>query len=120
MLEKDLGDRFNILQQAVSQIFATWIDRLYNCLGQLSFKTDRESTKKNLPKCFKPDYEDVHLIIDCTEIFIEKPHRSHSRVAPGQNTKDTILERARLQSHHSCCQYLYQKFFLEASQMRTF
>ena len=54
-LGKDLGDRF-ILQQEVSQIFATWIDRLYYCLGQLSFKTDRESTKKN---CFKPDYEDV-------------------------------------------------------------
>ena len=42
LLEKDLGDRFNILQQEVSQIlFATWIDRLYYCLGQLSFKTDR-------------------------------------------------------------------------------
>ena len=37
-LGKDLGDRFNILQQKVSQIFATWIDRLYYCLGQLSFK----------------------------------------------------------------------------------
>ena len=73
LLEKDLGDTFNILQQEVSQVFATWIDRLYYCLGQLSFKTDRESTKKNLPKCFKPDYEDVYLIIDCTEIFIEKP-----------------------------------------------
>ena len=64
---------FNILHQEVSQVFATCIDRLYYCLGQLSFKTDRESTKKNLPKCFKPDYEDVYLIIDCTEIFIEKP-----------------------------------------------
>ena len=27
LLEKDLGDRFNILQQEVSQIFATWLDR---------------------------------------------------------------------------------------------
>ena len=54
LLEKDLADRFNILQQKVSQVFATWIDRLYYCLGQLGFKTDSESTKKNLPKCFKP------------------------------------------------------------------
>ena len=36
------------------------------------FLTDRETMKENLPKCFKPDYEDVYLIIDCTEIFIEK------------------------------------------------
>ena len=48
LLEKDLGDRFKILQQEVSQTFATWIDRLYYCLGQLSFKTDREC-----PKAFK-------------------------------------------------------------------
>ena len=73
LLEKDLSDRFNILQQEVSQIFATWIDRLYYCLGQLSFETDGESTKKHLPKCFKPDNEDVYHIIDCTEIFIEQP-----------------------------------------------
>ena len=44
-----------------------------DCLGQLSFSTDRETLKRNLRKCFKPDYEDVYLIIDCTELFIEKP-----------------------------------------------
>lgn len=65
-------NRHNITQPEVSQIFATWIDRLCYCLGQLSFLTDRETMKENLPKCFKPDYEDVYLIIDCTEIFIEK------------------------------------------------
>ena len=53
---------FNILQQNVSQIFATWINRLCYCLGQLSFITDRESTKNHLPKCFKPGYLDVYLI----------------------------------------------------------
>ena len=73
LLEKDLADRFNIAQQEVSEIFATWIDRMSDCLGQLSFTTERETTKRNLPKCFKPDYEDVYLIIDCTELYIEKP-----------------------------------------------
>ena len=42
-------------------------------LGKLCFATDRETMRKNLPRCFKPDYEDVYLIIDCTELFIEKP-----------------------------------------------
>ena len=73
LLEKDLADRFNIAQQEVSEIFATWIDRLSDYLGQLSFTTERETMKRNLPKCFKPDYEDVYLIIDCTELYIEKP-----------------------------------------------
>ena len=29
--------------------------------------------RRNLPRCFKPDNEEVYLIIDCTELFIEKP-----------------------------------------------
>jgi len=52
LLEKDLADRFNIAQQEVSEIFATWIDRMCDCLGQLSFTTEREIMKRNLPKCF--------------------------------------------------------------------
>lgn len=61
-LEKDLGDRFNITQQEVSEIFSTWVDWMFDCLGQLSFSTDRESIKRRLSECFKPDYEDVYLI----------------------------------------------------------
>ena len=73
LLEKDLADRFNIAQQEVSEVFATWIDRMSDCLGQLSFTTEREIIKRNLPKCFKLDFEDVYFIIDCTELYIEKP-----------------------------------------------
>ena len=29
--------------------------------------------KKHLPAFFKGEYQDTYLIIDCTEIFIEKP-----------------------------------------------
>lgn len=72
-LEKDLADRFNVTQQEVSEIFSTWVDWMFDCLGQLSFSTDRESIKRRLSECFKPDYEDVYLIINCTELLIEKP-----------------------------------------------
>ena len=72
LLEKDLADRFNTDQTEVSKIFSTWVDRMYDCLGQLSFVTDRDTIKKFLPSCFKPEHEDVYLIIDCTELFIEK------------------------------------------------
>lgn len=59
-VDKIGSNKSNILQQRVPQIFVTWIDRLCYCLGQLSFITDCESMeKKHLPKCFKPEYEDV-------------------------------------------------------------
>ena len=54
LLEKDLADRFNIAQQEVSEIFATWIDRMSDCLGQLSFTSERENIKRNLPD-YEPD-----------------------------------------------------------------
>ena len=71
--EKDSADRFNISQQEVSEIFATWIDCMSDCLEQLSFTTEREIMKRKLFKCFKPDYEDIYLIIDCTKLYVEKP-----------------------------------------------
>ena len=73
LLEKDLADRFNIDQTEVSKIFSTWVDQMHYCLGQLDFTTDRNEMNRLLSKCFKPEYEDVFLIIDCTELFIEKP-----------------------------------------------
>lgn len=68
-----MADHFNVTQQEVSEIFSTWVDWMFDCLGQLSFSTDRESIKRRLLECFKPDYEDVYLIIDCIELLIEKP-----------------------------------------------
>ena len=53
--------------------FQTWIDRMSDFLGQLWLTTNREMMRRNLPRCFKPDNEEVYLIIDCTELFIEKP-----------------------------------------------
>ena len=32
LLEKDLADRFNVAQQEVSEIFSTWVDRMFDCL----------------------------------------------------------------------------------------
>ena len=92
LLEKDLPDRFNIAQQEVSEMFATWIDRMSDCLGQLSFTTEWETIKRILPKCFKPDYEGIYLIIDCTELYIEKP----SQVIQHNKETGVLLTKASL------------------------
>lgn len=76
LLERDLAARFNISTTEVSEIFSTWVDRMADCLGQITFLTDRETMKVALPGCFRPDYENVYFIIDCTSLiaeFIEKP-----------------------------------------------
>ena len=96
LLEKDLADRFHISQRDVSETFATWVDHLHDCLAQLSCIPDRETMVKNLPKCFKPHYEDVFLIIDCTEPYIEKPSQVIQKSATwseykGHNTGKALI-----------------------------
>ena len=58
---------------SVSEIFLTWIDRLDYCLasfGQIPGLDDRLAALH--PESFK-GFEDVDLIIDCTEIFTDRP-----------------------------------------------
>ena len=69
-----------------------------DCLGQLSFTTERETMTRNLPKCFKPDYEDV---IDCTELYIEKPSQVIQQSATwseykGHNTGKVLIAMSPL------------------------
>ena len=71
--EDDLAERFCISITSVSEIFLTWIDRLDYCLAsfdQIPGLDDRLAALH--PESFK-GFEDVDLIIDCTEIFTERP-----------------------------------------------
>lgn len=95
-LERDLADRFDISVSEVSITFSTWVDRMADCLGQITFITDRETIKTNLPNCLKPDYENVYFIIDCTELNIEKPSEVTQQSATwseykGHNTGKGLL-----------------------------
>ena len=52
--------------------------------------------KKHLPACFKGEYQDTYLIIDCTEIFIEKPSQVIQQSATwseykGHNTGKSLI-----------------------------
>ena len=91
LLEKDLAYWFNTDQTEVSKIFSTWVDRIHDCLWQLSFLMDRDTVKKFLPNSFKPEHEDMFLIIECTELFIEKPLQVIQQSATWSEYKAVIL-----------------------------
>ena len=74
VLEEDLHFRFKIPQTTVSEIFITWTDRLHYCLSSFDqIPVLEEGLRNLLPEYFKGEFEDIDLIIDCTEVFIEKP-----------------------------------------------
>ena len=69
----DIGERFNIDDRHVSRIFISVVTLMHDILTKFDIWLTRKKVKKFLPKCFQPLYKDVRVIIDCTEIRVERP-----------------------------------------------
>ena len=83
----DLGFRFNISRAAVSYIFHKWISIMSIELKCLVHWPDYEKLRQNMPSCFRKHYSNVRCIIDCFEIFIERPVVFEARAATYSNYK---------------------------------
>lgn len=80
LLDEDLADRFNVSTSHVSRIFTTWLNILSEVFGALVYNPPREIVRENLPLKFKnSQYSGVRHIIDCSEVFIEKPQNLEVR-----------------------------------------
>jgi hypothetical protein len=75
ILNEDIAERFGISPTTSSNIFTTWIKLISSVLGSaLIVWLPRETIRENLPKVFKnAGYYKCCVIIDCAEVFIERP-----------------------------------------------
>ena len=71
--EKILADNYKISVAEVSRIFVTWLDLIYSRLIQLPIWASKNTTQETMPESFHQKYPSTRVIIDCTEIFIQKP-----------------------------------------------
>ena len=71
--ELDLAYRFQISQSTVSRIFQKWITIMAKKLRFLIKWPSREDLIATLPQEFRKNFSKCVGIIDCTEIFIERP-----------------------------------------------
>ena len=70
----DLACRFGVSEATVSRVFSRWIEAMDTRLSFLIKWPDRESLQRTMPFCFCCNYGlKVTSIIDCFEIFIERP-----------------------------------------------
>ena len=69
----DLGERFNISEGTVTNIFLTWINYLYLTLGSLKIWPHRDIILNNSPVDFKEKYPTTVIIIDATELKVQVP-----------------------------------------------
>ena len=73
LLEKDLAYRFGVSQLTVSRILTTWINFLYLQFQCMPLRQTRAMVNADMPDCFKMLYPSTRIILDATEVRVEKP-----------------------------------------------
>ena len=77
---QDLAYRLNISPATVSRILLKWLTAMDNSLRSLIMWPDHKALCKTMPECFHTSFgTKVAVIIDCFEIFIERPSNLQAR-----------------------------------------
>ena len=94
LLEEDLSARFGVCQSVVSQIVNTWIKFIFFRFKELDVFPSREIVQLHLPECFRKKYPTTTLIIDATEIYIEKPNNPEAQQVTFSSYKNSNTLKA--------------------------
>ena len=95
LLHLDLAERFGIALTAVSNIYRNWVPVLAKYLEHLIIWPERGVIHQNMPASFQKKFRDCICIIDCTEIFIERPRNLTARTQTWSSYK-----------HNNTCKFL--------------
>jgi hypothetical protein len=85
---QDLAYRFGISCSTVQRIFHKWITIMNQELQPVTSWPEREDLRLTMPDCFKVSFgSKVAVIIDCFEVFIERPSGLLARAATWSSYK---------------------------------
>ena len=88
MGDKDLAYRFGISQASVSRYISKWLDILSSKLSFLIHWLECQELLKTMPSDFCKHFKKcVVIIIDCFEVFIERPTSLLARAQTFSNYK---------------------------------
>ena len=73
LLEQDVADRFKASCSTVSRIFTTWINFLHLKLKDLPLWPSKDVIQGSMHKIFRDLYPSTRVILDATEIYVQKP-----------------------------------------------
>ncbi|KAM7314204.1 uncharacterized protein LOC115309966 [Ixodes scapularis] len=74
LLNDDLACRFRVSAKTVGAVFHAWLDILSCNLAKLIVWPSQRAVRRNRPCAFRdPVFRNVIGVLDCTEIFIQKP-----------------------------------------------
>jgi len=70
---------FQLPTSTISRYIITWSNFMYFSLGAIPIWPSKDSVIKTMPKCFKETYPSTRCIIDCTELYCQRPSGLHSQ-----------------------------------------
>ena len=76
---ENLADQFQSRRSSLHSIFWKWIDFLYSKLSFLVRWPDHDASLRTLPHVFRQYFPRLTGIVDCTEIFIDRPKNLRAR-----------------------------------------
>lgn len=80
--EQDLAYRFKTSKATVSRYFHFWVHAMYQCfVPALIIWPLREHLRATLPFCFRERFSKCVCVIDCFEIFIDRPIKIKERAS---------------------------------------
>ena len=95
LFDEDLAHRFGIHQSSVSRNFHRVLDVMFTCTSSLVKWPDRETLRETMPSTFRKFFKKCAVIVDCSEVFIERPSDLLARAQVWSNYK-----------HHSTIKFL--------------
>ena len=87
LFDKDLAYRSGVSQSSVSRYFAKWIDIMFVRLQPLVKWPGREELQLTMPVVFRKEFNRCVAIIDCFEVFCERPKSLKARAQTWSNYK---------------------------------
>ena len=95
LVDSDLAFRYQINQSSVSRNFHRVLDIMYVRLSGLILWPDRGVMRQTMPTSFRKFFRQCAVIIDCSEVFMERPSDLLARAQVWSNYK-----------HHSTVKFL--------------
>ena len=89
LLEKDLAYRFGISPATVLRIWKTWMNFLHLQFKEIPLWPSKAMVKAYMPKCFQDAYPSTRVILDATEIRVQKPSLSEFQQMTFSSYKNT-------------------------------
>ncbi|XP_065652675.1 uncharacterized protein LOC136079930 [Hydra vulgaris] len=88
----DLSFRFGFSESTVTRIYRTWLPIIAENVKFLIVWPEKHVLRRNLPTSFRKKFYNCVAIIDCMEIFIERPFSLHARTQTWSNYKNNTIK----------------------------